>query len=189
MTVNELLRLPADASQAQIQERVMQLAQNETDLLEVTGKDTIASAMGAVIAMKDAATELEKARAAVKSWEDRAAADEASALKRQIEDTVKACILDGRIAMKDTERQAQLVRHGEKFGIESLRETVAMMSPRPVRQFQAPPPQNAAAAQMRAMDDWMKANPGKSRGEAYIALSASNPALFGEQTLVVAVEE
>lgn len=180
MTVNELLRLPADASQATIQERVVQLVQNETDLLEVTGKDTVAAAMGTVIAQKDAATELEKARKSLAEWEARSAQDEAAALKREIDALVKGCIHDGRISVKDTERQAQLVRHGEKFGIESLRETVAMMTPRPVRQYQAPPPANTDAARAKAMADYRKSNPEASTLDAYIALSASHPALFSD---------
>lgn len=182
MTVNELLRLPADASQATIQERVVQLVQNETDLLEVTGKDTVAAAMGTVIAQKDAATELEKARKSLAEWEARSAQDEAAALKREIDAVVKGCIHDGRISVKDVERQAQLVRHGEKFGLESLRETVAMMSPRPVRQYQAPIPVNTDAARTKAMADYQKANPSASKLEAYVELSKKNPTLFSEES-------
>lgn len=181
MTVNELLGMSADAGQAQIMERVMQLVQNERDLLEVTGKDTVAAAMGAVIASKDAATELEKARDAVASWEAKAAQDEASALKKEINSLVEKCILDGRISIKDTERQAQLVRHGEKFGIESLRETVAMMTPRPVRQYQAALPVSSEAARSKAISEYQRANPNTSVLDAYVALSKSNPALFSEE--------
>jgi hypothetical protein len=181
MTVNELLGLPADATQGQIAERTMQLVQNEKDLLEVTGKDTVAAAMGVVIAQKESATELDKARAAVKEWEDQARADESAALKREIEGVVKGAIHDGRISIKDVERQAQLVKHGEKFGIESLRETVAMMSPRPVRQFQAVTPGNSVAAQMAAIEQFKKSNPGATTADAYVALSKSNPALFSEE--------
>lgn len=181
MTINELLGLPAEASQAQIAERTMQLVQNERDLLEVTGKDTIAAAMGVVLAQKEAASELEKARKSLADWEAKTAQEEAAALKREIESVVKGAIHDGRISVKDTDRQAQLVRHGEKFGIDSLRETVAMMSPRPVRQYQAPVPGNTDAARAKAIAEYQKANPGASTLDAYVALSTSNPALFSEE--------
>jgi hypothetical protein len=166
----------------------MQLAQNESDLLEVTGKDTIAAAMGVVLAQKEAASELEKARKALAEWEQRTAHEEAAALKRDIDAVVKGAIHDGRISIKDTDRQAQLVRHGEKFGIDSLRETVAMMSPRPVRQFQAPPPANTIQSQLSAIEKFKKENPGKTSADAYLALSQTSPALFAD-TAGVAVEE
>lgn len=181
MTVNELLGLSADANQAAIQDRVMALVQNEKDLLEVTGKDTVAAALGVVIAQKDAATELEKARAAVATWEQRAHDEESAALKTAIDACVQGAVLDGRISVKDTERQAQLVKHGEKFGIESLRETVAMLSPRPVRAYQAPMLGNSEEAQMRAIDEYKRANPGVSTGDAYVALAAKHPALFSRE--------
>lgn len=180
MTVNELLGLSADANQAAITDRVVQLVQNEKDLLEVTGKDTVAAALGVVIAQKDAATELEKARALIADYDAKAQADEAASLRRQIDAVVASCIHDGRVSIKDTERQAQLVRHGEKFGLESLKETVAMLTPRPVRQFQVPVPQNSTKAQMKAIEDYKAANPGTSTMDAYTALAAKNPALFAD---------
>ncbi len=181
MTVNELLGLSADANQAAITDRVVALVQNEKDLLDVTGKDNIAAALGVVIAQKDAATELEKARAAVATWEQRAHSEECAALKSAIDNCVQGAILDGRISVKDIERQAQLVKHGEKFGIDSLRETVAMLTPRPVRSYQAPIHGNSEESQLRAIDEYKRANPGVSTGDAYIALAAKHPALFSQE--------
>lgn len=180
MTVNELLGLPADAGQAQIMERTLQLVQSEKDLLEVTGKDKVADALGFVIAQKDAATELEKARAALTEWEQREHAREANELKDKIGTIVQRAILDGKLSVKDTERQAQLVRHGEKFGVESLEQTVALMAGRPVRQFQAPTPANSVQAQMAVIEAYKKAHPEASTADAFVACAQSNPALFAE---------
>lgn len=188
MTVNELLGLSADASQTQIMERTLQLVQSEKDLLKITGKEKVADAFGFIIAQKDAATELEKARTALSEWEQREHAREATERKDKIDAIVKRAIVDGRLSVKDTERQAQLVSHGEKFGIESLEQTVGLMSPRPVRQFQAPPPGDTVKAQLVAIDRWCKENPGKSRAEAYAALSAAQPDLFGGEGVAVSEE-
>ncbi len=162
MTVNELLGLSAEANQTQILDRVMGLVQNERDLLELTGAKDVGAAMGTFIAQKEAATELAKAREEIAKFEAAARADEATALKTKIDSIVQGAVLDGRISAKDEERKKQLVRHGEKFGVESLTETVAMLSPRPVRQFQAPV----------AVGD-----PEVQRLNAYNALKAANPGI------------
>lgn len=188
MHIGTLIGLKDDASEDQINERVISLGRVERRLLEVTGKETVADAMSVLIAAKDSAVELEKSRKMLKEWEDRHARDEMDGKRKQIASIVESAVIDGRVSLKNVERLEQLKRHGEEYGIEALKTAVSLMEPRPVRQFQAPPPVNTVKAQMAAMEKYVKDNPGKTASDAYIALSQSSPAMFAD-TSGVAVEE
>lgn len=176
--VNKVLGLKDDAEEGQTTHRVMALVANEKELLSITGKSTPGEALGALIAMKDAAVELEKARASLRDWEERAARDEADEKRKQIDAIVEGAIVDGRVSLKDVEKIAQLKRHGERYGIEALNTAVSMISPRPRPLYMAPPPASTVKEQLKAVEEYKKANPGATTSDAYIALAGSAPALF-----------
>ncbi len=176
--VNKVLGLKDDAEEGQTTHRVMSLVANEKELMSITGKSTAGEAIGAVIAMKDAATELDKTRLALREWEERAARAEADEKRKQIDTIVETAIFDGRVLLTDTDKIAQLKRLGERHGIEALNVTVSMMSRRPQPLYQAPPPANTVREQLKAIDDFKKSHPNATTADAYVALSAQNPALF-----------
>lgn len=180
MNINTLIGLKDDASEDAVSERVVSLARIERRLLEVTAKETVADAMSVLIAAKDASVELDKARKSLKEWEDRHARDEMEGKRRQIASIVECAVLDGRVSLKNVDRLEQLKRHGEEYGIEALKTAVSLMEPRPVRQYQAPPPANTVKAQLAAIDRYKADNKGATTADAYVALSASNPALFSD---------
>lgn len=188
MNVATLIGLKDESSEDEVSERVISLARVERRLLEVTGKETVADAMSVLIAAKDASVELEAARRQLKEWEDRTAREEMEGQRKQIAAIVEGAVLDGRVSLKNADRIDQLKRHGEEYGVEALKTAVSLMEPRPVRQYQAPIPVNAVKAQMQAIENWKKENPGKNSADAYLALSQSSPALFAD-TAGVAVEE
>lgn len=188
MNISTLIGLKDDASEDEVSERVISLGRIERRLLEVTGKESVADAMSVLIAAKDAAVELDKARKQLTEWENRHAREEMETRRKAIDSIVESAVLDGRVSLKNVERQEQLRKHGEEYGVEALKTAVSLMEPRPVRQFQAPPPVNTVKAQLSAIEKWKKENPGKSAADAYVALSQTNPAMFAD-TAGVAVEE
>lgn len=180
MNVNTIIGLKDDAAESDVEERIVALASLERNLLETTGADTVAAAMGLVIAAKNAATENETLRKSLSEWEERHARDEADQKAKAIDAIVEKAILDGRVSVKDTARIEQLTKHGQTYGAEALQATVAMLQPRPARVYQAPPPGNNLAEQLRAIADYKEKHPGASTADAYIALAAEKPALFAE---------
>lgn len=188
MHIGTLIGLKDDASEDAVAERVISLAAIERRLLQATGKDTLADAMTEVLSNKDAAADRDRFKALVREWEDRHEREAADDKKRQIDAIIQGAVLDGRVSLRDGERIERWRKHGEDFGPDQLKKLVAERDPRPVRQVPVAPPQNTVAAQMRAIDEWKKANPGKNAADAYVALAQSAPAMFAD-TSGVAVEE
>lgn len=176
-----IVGLKDDASEDAVTERVISLARIENRLLEATGKDNIADAMTVVLANKDAASERDTMKKMCREWEERHAREQLDEKNRQIDVVIQQAVLDGRVSLRDTERLTRWKNHGDEFGVEQLKKLVAERDPRPVRAFQAPTPGNTEAAQLRALADYQKANPGVSTLDAYTALTKSNPALFNEE--------
>lgn len=182
MNISTLIGLKDGATEDEVSERVISLGRIERRLLEVTGKDSVADAMSVLIAAKDASVELEAARKSLREWEERHTREEMDSKRKTIATIVEGAVIDGRVSLKNVERQEQLRRHGEEYGIEALRTAVSLMEPRPVRQYQAPPPANTIKAQMAAIEKYKKDNPTATAADAYVALSQSQPAMFADTT-------
>lgn len=185
--LSTVVGLKDDASEDQVTERVIALAHLERRILEATGAETIADAMVVVLSAKDSAGELQQLKATVRKWEERHASEAEAEKTRQIDGAIHTALLERRVSLKDTERLARWRKHGEDFGVDSLRKLIAERDPAPVRLYQAPAPRDAVKALEMAMDRWLQQNPGKSKADAYMALSQSSPSIFGDDG--VAVEE
>jgi hypothetical protein len=188
--LGSIVGLKDDASDDEIAERVVSLTRIERRLFEVTGKDNIGEAMAMFVAVKDAATQLDAERKINREWQERHAREQADNKSRTITALIEDAVLEGRVSLKNTDRIDQLRRLGEDYddNLKAMKAAISMMEPRPIRQFQAPPPVNTVQAQLKAIEDYKKAHPGATGGEAYVALAASSPALFSD-VAGVAVEE
>lgn len=176
-----VIGLKDDASEGEVEERVVSLMSLEKQVLEFTGKSTVAEAMSLVIKAKDLEVKLAAAEKANAEWEEREAIKRATEEKTAIDAAIDGAVTSGRISLRDTEGQAKLRKFGETFKIEALRQHIEMLPARPARVYQAPVQANTAAAQMAAIEDYKKANPGTSTADAYVALAAERPALFSQE--------
>lgn len=188
--LGSIVGLKDDATDDDIAERVVSLSRIEKRLFDVTGKDNIGEAMAVIVAAKDAATQLESERKLNRDWQERHAREQADAKAKTISALIEDAVLAGRVSLKNTDRIEQLRQLGEDYddNLKAMKAAISMMEPRPIRQFQAPPPVNTVKAQMAAMEKYVKDNPGKTASDAYIALSQSSPAMFAD-TAGAAVEE
>ena len=175
-----IIGLKDDAHESEIEGRVVALTRTEAKLLEITGKDNVGDAIGVVLTSKDAAVRLAAAEKALHEWEEREQAAKQEQLAKQISSMVDQAVLEGRVSLRDTDKIKALTAQGEAYGIECLKNTIAMLPSRPMRTYQAPPPANSEKAQLAAIEDYKKNHPGASTADAYIALSAERPALFAE---------
>ncbi len=180
MNVNSIIGLKEDASEHETGDRVVALANIEKQLLEFTGKGSVAEAMSLVISAKDTAVKLAAAEKALGEWETREAQTRAIEEQKAIDAAIDGAISTGRVSLRDTEGVAKLRKFGETFKFEALREHIAMLPSRPVRVYQAPAATNTEAAQLQAVNEYAKAN-NVSTADAYVALSAQRPALFSHE--------
>jgi hypothetical protein len=190
VNLGSLIGLKDDASDDDIAERVVSLSRIEKRLFDVTGKDSLGEAMAVVVAAKDAQVQLDAERKLNREWQERHAREQADAKAKTINALIESAVLEGRVSLKNTNRIEELRALGHDYddNLKAMKSAISMLQPRPIRQFQAPPPVNTVAAQLGAIDKWKKDNPGKTSAEAYVALSQTSPALFAD-TAGVAVEE
>jgi phage I-like protein len=176
--LNKIVGLKDDASDDAVTDRVIALAGIEHRILEATGKDTLADAMIVVLAAKDSAVELQQLKKTVRDWEERHQHELAEEKANQIESVLQGALLEGRVSLKDTERLDRWRKHGDDFGVDSLKKLVAERDPRPVRVYQAPVFENTEESRMKAIRDYQKSHPDMSFQDAYVALAAERPSLF-----------
>jgi phage I-like protein len=176
-----ILGLKDDAPEAQLSERVYQLADAERQLLDITGKPSVGEALAMVIAAKAATDEAEKLRAEVAKWQEHAAREEADAKEKAISVRIQAAVLDRRVSEKDDETITKLRRLGA-IGIEHMELAISMLRPAPVRLYAPPVRESGTAAQLKAIEDYRAKNPSATQGEAYVACATANPGLFSNVT-------
>jgi hypothetical protein len=175
-----IVGLKDDAPEEDVESRVVALSRTEVRLLEITGKDNVGDAIGMVIAAKDSSVRLAAAEKSLHEWEERDARDKQELLSKQIATLVDSAVLEGRVSLRDTEKVRALTSQGEIYGIECLKNTIALLPARPVRVYQSPTPANVEAAQMAAVAEYKRSHPEASTGDAFVALAAKTPALFPE---------
>jgi hypothetical protein len=176
--IAKVIGLKDDATEDQVSERVISLARLEQRLFESTGCDNIADAMMVVLTAKDSVAELAQLKQTVREWEERHLREQAQDKARQIEGVIQGALLERRVALTDTDRLERWRKYGEEFGVEHLKKLVNERDPAPVRLYAAPPPANTVREQLKAIEEYKRANPGVSTGDAYVALASTNPALF-----------
>ncbi len=179
MNIATLIGLKEDAPEGDVEGRVVALARNEARLLEVTGKDNVADAIGEVIAAKDSALRLEAAERELHELHETRSTEEQTVKTKQIVSLVASAVDSKRYGVSREEFVKMLTAHGEEHGVEKLSTLIASY-PTKVRQYQAPAPVNTEAAQKAAIDEYKKSHPGASAGEAMVALAAERPSLFPE---------
>ncbi len=177
MSFNAVIGLKDDASEQEAGDRIVSLATVEKQLLEFTGKSTVAEAMSLVISAKDTAVKLSAAEKALEEWHDRDEQTKALEEQKALDAAIDGAVSSGRVSLRDTEGLAKLKKFGETYKIEALREHIAMLPARPARVYQAPALANTEESRLRAVQDYAAAN-SLSIADAYVQLSAKNPSLF-----------
>jgi len=161
MNISGIIGLKEDAPEGEIEGRVVALTNLEKQVLEFTGKATVAEAMSLVIAAKDNAVKLAAAEKALSEWEERDAQARAKEEGDAIAAAIDGAVSSGRISLKDTDGLQKLRLFGETYKINALREHIAMLPPRPVRAYQAPAPAGDPEVQkLRDYEAYKAANPG-----------------------------
>jgi phage I-like protein len=179
MTIANLIGLKDDAAEADVESRVLALKATETRLLEITGKDNVADAIGVVIAAKDATVKLATAEQSLREWQEAHASAEAAKAKSAITALVAGAADKKHYGVPREEFVRMASAHGETYGVPAL-ETLLASYPDRVRHIQVPVPVNTPAEQLRAVDEYQKAHPGATKADAYVALNAERPTLFAE---------